>query len=584
MPAAPAVLLNSTNVISDYTSLLGTAYTGLTATGVRWFGNISTPVSIGSCLSAALAMRSLIVSSSTRGQQVYFPEGGNPQTTDTLWTGTVTANAPGVLAWARANNNITDSGTLGSAATLASVLALASTPGSWPAGGMVDAAGAHHLLGTYGQIDWQNKSAVKLALQNFKAIFIVLNGTTLVTASTSGSTTVGARDRCVYGQAAANGVNHCFIVCDYGTAAQLATQYGITLPSGLATDTFCLGGLSWGKFVILDWQSWLNLGSYAYVVTTDADRGDAATFNAQAPAIYAGITGASGISPIVLGPFVSTSFARVTTGTPDLAGYINGVAQGLTGLIGAVDSLGYAKYTPSAADVSNLGQLIIDATLTGAAPFCWQKQLTSQSVGNGNALQSTVRATPATGAKQFITDLLYATASSSGLLTSLVGQVVTFTSGTAIGKSYLVNGYSNASSYLSLSLAGGMSPAPTATNTFILSNVATANALATQIATLPVLGQIIDQVSGDGSAIITTAGGFNATLDLDTISMTPPTSATGFANWTFRQLLVMLGRLFFGPAMENGSQRKTYANDGTTVITRQTIGDDGTTQIQGKVP
>lgn len=75
-----------------------------------------------------------------------------------------------------------------------------------------------------------------------------------------------------------------------------------------------------------------------------------------------------------------------------------------------------------------------------------------------------------------------------------------------------------------------------------------------------------------------------AAAALDQVSMTPPTSATGFANWTFRQLLVMLGRLFFGPAIENGSQRITYADNGTTAITTQTIGDDGTTQIQGKAP
>ena len=63
-----------------------------------------------------------------------------------------------------------------------------------------------------------------------------------------------------------------------------------------------------------------------------------------------------------------------------------------------------------------------------------------------------------------------------------------------------------------------------------------------------------------------------------------PTSGTGWTNWTFGQRLAMLCQLFFGPAAENGSQRTVYDDDGETVISQQTIGDDGTTQTQGRVP
>ena len=71
---------------------------------------------------------------------------------------------------------------------------------------------------------------------------------------------------------------------------------------------------------------------------------------------------------------------------------------------------------------------------------------------------------------------------------------------------------------------------------------------------------------------------------LDAVDLTPPTAGLGWANWTFRHVLVMLGRLFFGPAKETGTTRTVYADDGTTVLTTQTIGDDGTTQTQGRVP
>ena len=53
----------------------------------------------------------------------------------------------------------------------------------------------------------------------------------------------------------------------------------------------------------------------------------------------------------------------MTSGTTTLAGYVNGIAQQLTRHISPVDSLGYAQYTASVADVASIGQFLIDAEL-----------------------------------------------------------------------------------------------------------------------------------------------------------------------------------------------------------------------------
>jgi len=86
----------------------------------------------------------------------------------------------------------------------------------------------------------------------------------------------------------------------------------------------------------------------------------------------------------------------------------------------------------------------------------------------------------------------------------------------------------------------------------------------------------LDQICDDS--------GSGGSTDLDSVSTAPPAPDAGFQNWTYRELQVMLGRLFFAAAKEDGSTRKLYADDGTTVISTQTIGDDGTTQTQGRVP
>lgn len=64
---------------------------------------------------------------------------------------------------------------------------------------------------------------------------------------------------------------------------------------------------------------------------------------------------------------------------------------------------------------------------------------------------------------------------------------------------------------------------------------------------------------------------------LDTISTTAP---SGVAT-NFREMLVQVWRRFFKKSTLTSTQLKTYADDGTTVVTTQTVSDDGTTQTQG---
>jgi hypothetical protein len=60
----------------------------------------------------------------------------------------------------------------------------------------------------------------------------------------------------------------------------------------------------------------------------------------------------------------------------------------------------------------------------------------------------------------------------------------------------------------------------------------------------------------------------------------PATAPAGVAT-TFPQMVVALWRRFFAKTTLTASQLKTYANDGTTVLTTQSVSDDGTTQTQG---
>jgi hypothetical protein len=81
-----------------------------------------------------------------------------------------------------------------------------------------------------------------------------------------------------------------------------------------------------------------------------------------------------------------------------------------------------------------------------------------------------------------------------------------------------------------------------------------------------------------GSAMtVSDKTGFKLASDgLDAISIAAP---TGVAS-NFREMLVQVWRLFFKRVTETAAERKTYADNGTTVLTTQTLSDNGTTQEQ----
>lgn len=64
---------------------------------------------------------------------------------------------------------------------------------------------------------------------------------------------------------------------------------------------------------------------------------------------------------------------------------------------------------------------------------------------------------------------------------------------------------------------------------------------------------------------------------LDAISTTAPTGPAS----NFREMVVQTWRRFFKKATQTDTQIKTYADNGSTVVTMQTVSDDGTTETQG---
>jgi hypothetical protein len=83
------------------------------------------------------------------------------------------------------------------------------------------------------------------------------------------------------------------------------------------------------------------------------------------------------------------------------------------------------------------------------------------------------------------------------------------------------------------------------------------------------------------SVTVSDKTGFKLASDgLDSISTTAPSGA--IATWNFRERLMMVFRRLFGKATMTASELKTYASDGTTVLSTQSLTDDNTTQTQGE--
>ena len=82
---------------------------------------------------------------------------------------------------------------------------------------------------------------------------------------------------------------------------------------------------------------------------------------------------------------------------------------------------------------------------------------------------------------------------------------------------------------------------------------------------------------GTDSALTDKTGYSLASTGLDSIAVTAP---SGVAT-TFPAMVVQLWRRFFRKATKTSTQLKTYADDGTTVVTTQTVSDSGGTETQG---
>lgn len=119
--------------------------------------------------------------------------------------------------------------------------------------------------------------------------------------------------------------------------------------------------------------------------------------------------------------------------------------------------------------------------------------------------------------------------------------------------------------------------------TEIQSGLATSSALTTVEGKVDTIDTVVDAILADTGTdgVVVASGsktGYKLASDgLDTISTTTP---SGVAS-NFREMLVQVWRRFFKKSTLTSTQLKTYADDGTTVVTTQTVSDDGTTQTQG---
>ncbi len=87
----------------------------------------------------------------------------------------------------------------------------------------------------------------------------------------------------------------------------------------------------------------------------------------------------------------------------------------------------------------------------------------------------------------------------------------------------------------------------------------------------------LDTITDTGVTVSNKTGFKLASDGLDSVSTTAP---SGVAS-NFREMLVQTWRRFFRKATQTDSELKTYADNGTSVLTTQDLSDDNTTQTQG---
>ncbi len=84
--------------------------------------------------------------------------------------------------------------------------------------------------------------------------------------------------------------------------------------------------------------------------------------------------------------------------------------------------------------------------------------------------------------------------------------------------------------------------------------------------------------ASSGGALPAEKTGYKLASDgLDSIATTAPAGVAA----NFREMLVQTWRRFFAKSTMTATELKTYADNGSTVISTQTLSDDGVTQTQG---
>jgi hypothetical protein len=171
---------------------------------------------------------------------------------------------PGVVPWCAKNGLLEGAGSTG-------VMDLMSHDGIYDASLVQHTNGVLSLqrhYGFYASFNWTDQNEVRLALQYFKTINLNINSNGLTGWASHFCTTV-----------VTPGGDHEICCCDCGTAAELASAYGVSVPEGVSADDFCVGIITWGAIAALTWPCFLGMTAGAWVRLTDPDRYDASTFN-----------------------------------------------------------------------------------------------------------------------------------------------------------------------------------------------------------------------------------------------------------------------------------------------------------------
>jgi len=237
-------------------------------------------------------------------------------------------------------------------------------------------------------------------------------------------------------------------------------------------------------------------------------------------------------------------------------------------------SAGWYKVAGNATDTGTLGPLVLHATASGADPVDVVFNVVAFDPQDAAALGlSRLDAAVSSRSTYAGSD----TAGTTTLLTRIPGTVQPQT-----GDAYAIV---NHGTYGNAQLVRSATPgnALDVNNVgAILSVVDVTGSIAGNVGG-KVLGGGDSDIAGVGAWVLDDAGvsvklGNKLASDgLNSINVTPPTTVAA----SFPAMVVQLWRRFFVKATETSTQLKTYADDGSTVVTTQTLANDGTTQTQG---